>query len=206
MSNERLQPEFWEKNFTEKQEMWGLEPARSAFKAKDIFGAQGTKSILVPGFGYGRNAQVFREQGMQVTGIEISASAIALSEKHYGTAMKVWHGSVTDMPFDDKLYDGIFCHALIHLLGEEERRKLIRDCYSQLADNGRMIFTTITKEASTYGTGTLIGKDRYAQFGGVTMFFYDQASIEEEFGSAGLEEVSEITENFPFYFICCRKK
>ncbi|MBL7713607.1 MAG: class I SAM-dependent methyltransferase [Chitinophagaceae bacterium] len=205
MSNEQ-QPEFWERNFTEKREMWGLDPAQSAFKAKDIFRAQGAKSILVPGFGYGRNAQLFRAQGMQVTGIEISASAIAMAEKHYGHSMKIWHGSVTDMPFDEKRYDGIFCYALIHLLGAAERRKLISDCYRQLAANGQMIFTVISKEASTYGTGTLISKDRYEQFGGVTMFFYDRISIEEEFGAAGLEEVSRITEHFPFYFIRCRKK
>ncbi|HTN17089.1 MAG TPA: class I SAM-dependent methyltransferase [Chitinophagaceae bacterium] len=206
MTNEQEQPEFWEKNFSEKKEMWGLEPSRSALKAKDIFLAQGAKSILVPGFGYGRNAQLFREEGMQVTGIEISASAIAMAEKHYGPDMKVYHGSVTDMPFDEKHYDGIFCYGLIHLLGEQERLKLIRDCYSQLADKGQMIFTTISKKAATYGTGTPIGKDRFEQFGGVTMFFYDQTSIEEEFGSAGLEEISDITENFPFYFIRCRKK
>jgi SAM-dependent methyltransferase len=205
MINENEQPEFWERSFNEKQEMWGLEPARSALKAKDIFLAQGAKSILVPGFGYGRNAQLFREQGMNVTGIEISASAIAMGEKHYGAEMKIWHGSVTDMPFDKELYDGIFCYGLIHLLGEAERRKLIKDCYDQLAANGQMIFTAISKEAATYGTGKLIGKDRYEQFGGVTMFFYDRQSIDNEFGVAGLVAVQEITENYPFYFIRCKR-
>ncbi len=55
------------------------------------------------------------------------------------------------MPFDDKLYDGIFCYGLIYLLDKGERTKLIQDCYDQLTENGFMIFTAITKQAVTYG-------------------------------------------------------
>ncbi|WP_406600937.1 class I SAM-dependent methyltransferase [Mangrovimonas aestuarii] len=40
---------------------------------------------------------------------------------HYGNHINVYCGSVVDMPFDDKPYDGIFCYALIHLLNENER-------------------------------------------------------------------------------------
>lgn len=35
MANE--QPEFWEKAFSDKQEMWGFEPANAAIMAKDFF-------------------------------------------------------------------------------------------------------------------------------------------------------------------------
>jgi len=59
------------------------------------------KNILIPGFGYGRNAQVFRANGMAVTGIEISGSAIEIARKHYGNNMTIYQGSVTDMPFDE---------------------------------------------------------------------------------------------------------
>ncbi|MBN9295521.1 MAG: class I SAM-dependent methyltransferase [Filimonas sp.] len=206
MSTENNKPEFWEKAFTEKQEMWGFEPANSAVLAKDFFVKKGIKSILIPGIGYGRNAQVFREEGIHVTGIEISQTAIDIARKHYGSDMIIYHGSVTNMPFDSNKYDGIFCYALIHLLDCDERKKLIRDCYDQLTENGYMIFTAITKQAHTYGQGTLISKDRYEMFGGVNMFFYDEASIQEEFGGHGLVEISEVQENYPLYLITCRKQ
>ncbi|MCR6642023.1 MAG: class I SAM-dependent methyltransferase [Sporocytophaga sp.] len=202
MKNE--EPEFWEANFIERQEMWGFEPSNAAIITKDFFVKNSVKNILIPGIGYGRNAQIFRENGISVTGIEISKTAIAMAEKHYGD-MKIYHGSVTDMPFDNNQYDGIFCYALIHLLDRDEREKLIRDCYNQLADNGYMVFTTISKEASTYDTGKKIDKDRYEMFGGVKMYFYDRESISTEFSKAGLFEVSEINENYPFYLIKCRK-
>lgn len=198
-------PEFWEQAFQDKQEMWGLEPAQSAQLTKDFFLQQNIRNILIPGIGYGRNASIFHNNGINVTGIEISSTAIDLAQKHFGNTLTIYHGSVTDMPFDDKLYEGIFCYGLIYLLDQEERQKLIHDCYRQLAEGGYMVFTAITKAASTYGQGTPIGKDRYEQFGGAKIFFYDTESIAAEFGDAGLVEVTEVMENFPFYLIKCRK-
>lgn len=197
--------EFWEASFNEKQEMWGFEPSKSAVLAKDFFVKNAVKNMLVPGIGYGRNAQIFRDNGIDVTGIEISKTAIEMARKHYGTDMTIYHGSVVDMPFDNRQYDGIFCYALIHLLDSSERKKLIHDCYNQLAEGGHMLFTAISKAASTYGQGTLVSKDRYEMFGGVNIFFYDEESIRAEFGEAGLFEISEITENYPFFVIKCKK-
>jgi 2-polyprenyl-3-methyl-5-hydroxy-6-metoxy-1,4-benzoquinol methylase len=197
--------EFWEEAFKEKQEMWGHEAAKSSVLTKDIFVANQVKNVLIPGIGYGRNARPFTDSGMSVTGIEISQTAIHLANEHFGNKLKIYQGSVTDMPFDDKLYDGIFCYALIHLLDENERAKLIADCYNQLTENGYMVFTTITKEAKTFAQGTYISKDRFEMFGGVKMFFYDIETIQKEFGKAGLYQINEVAENYPFYMIICRK-
>lgn len=198
--------EFWESNFIEKQEMWGLTPSHSAIAAYKFFAEKSIKNVLIPGIGYGRNAEVFRAGGMHVTGIEISQTAIELARRHYGDDMQIYHGSVTDMPFDTCVYDGIFCYALIHLLDEAERKKLILDCYNQLTDKGYMIFTAISKEAATYGQGRYISKDRYEVFEGVNMFFYDCESIKAEFSNAGLVDITEINENYPFFFIKCKKE
>jgi SAM-dependent methyltransferase len=206
MTDPNDKPEFWESIFADKREMWGMEPAVSALRVRDMFVQQNFKNILMPGIGYGRNAKPFLEAGMQVTGIEISATAIDLALKHFGDAIPIHHGSVTDMPFDDRKYDGIFCHALIHLLGSVERAKFIRDCYSQLQDGGWMVFSTITKAAHTYGTGKPLGKDRFEIFEGVKMYFYDRESIAEEFAHAGLIAIEEIEDVFPFYLIKCSKK
>lgn len=204
--NNPEKPEFWETAFAEKQEMWGFEPSHSAVLTKDFFVQKGVKTVLIPGIGYGRNAGVFTDNGMEVTGIEISKTAIELAEKHYDKELQIYHGSVTDMPFDTNHYDGIFCYALIHLLDENERAKLIRDCHNQLSANGYMVFTAISKAADTFGKGTLISTDRYEQFGGVQLFFYDRESIHAEFDEAGLIDIVEIKENFPFFLIICRKE
>lgn len=205
MKDKIEKPEFWESAFTNKQEMWGFEPSKSAMLTKDFFVQKSLKNILIPGIGYGRNAQIFKDNGMTVTGIEISKTAIELARKHYGTDIIIHHGSVTDMPFDQYKYDGIFCYALIHLLDTHARAKLIADCYRQLSDQGYMVFTAISKEAHTYGQGKFISKDRYEIFDGVNMFFYDKTSIHDEFGKAGLIDITTIEENYPFFLITCQK-
>ena len=185
--------EFWESSFIDKQTMWGFEPTDSAILIKDFFLEKNVKDILVPGIGYGRNAKIFIENGITVTGIEISKTAIDLARQN-GIDSGIFHGSVTDMPFDNKLYDGIFSHALIHLLNEHEREKFIKDCYAQLKPNGYMIFTTVSKKAPMFGKGKQLDKDYFEIMEGVKMFFYDSDSIKQEFGDYGLVEFSEIDE------------
>lgn len=185
--------EFWETNFIEKQTMWGFEPTDSAIRTRDLFLERNVKDVLVPGMGYGRNAKVFIESGMTVTGIEISKTAIELARQN-GLNNRIFHGSVTEMPFENKLYDGIFSHALIHLLNQQERKKFIEDCYNQLKPNGYMIFTTVSQKAPMFGKGIQLDKDYFEIMKGIKMFFYGSESIIQEFGEYGLIEVSEIDE------------
>lgn len=73
--------------------------------------------------GYGRNAQPFIEKSIEVTGIEISETAIDLAHRRLpGYIHQIYHGSVTEMPFDQQLYDGIFCYSLILLLDQPSRK------------------------------------------------------------------------------------
>lgn len=198
--------EFWETAFNDKQEMWGMNPAKSAELTKNFFIEKSLKNILIPGIGYGRNAQPFIENGINVNGIEISKTAIDLAKKHYGNEMTIFHGSVTEMPFEDIKYDGIFCYALIHLLDNKERRKLIKDCYNQLTENGFMVFAAITKNAPQYGQGKLISKDRYEIHKGAKIFYYDRESVKTEFEKYGLFEITEVDESQTMYLIKCKKE
>ncbi|HBV87370.1 MAG TPA: SAM-dependent methyltransferase [Desulfosporosinus sp.] len=185
--------EFWESSFLEKQTMWGFEPSDSAILTKDFFLEKNVKDILIPGIGYGRNAKIFLDNGINVTGIEISKTAIALARQN-GIDIKIYLGSVNDMPFDNKLYDAIFSYALIHLLNNHERKKFIKDCYSQLKPNGYMIFASVSKKAPMFGKGKQLSKNRFETMKGVKIFFYDADSVKQEFGKYGLVEFSEIDE------------
>lgn len=185
--------EFWEANFIEKQTMWGFEPTDSAILVKDFFLGKNIKDVLIPGIGYGRNAKVFIDSGMNVTGIEISKTAIDLAKEN-GLDMNIFHGSVTEMPFDNNQYDGIFSHALLHLLDKDEREKFIHDCFNQLKPGGYMIFTTVSKKAPMYGKGSQIDKDYFETLDGVKMYFYDGDTIIQDFKKYGLVEFTEINE------------
>lgn len=204
--------EFWEASFRDNQAMWGAEATKSAVFVRDYFQKNNINEVLIPGIGYGRNARPFLESEMRVTGIEISQTAIGIARREMNLDIPIYHGSVTDMPFDENLYDGIFCYGLLYLLNTRERKKLIQDCFNQLRPGGYMVFTVISKKAPMYGTGTFLEKDRYEIREGVNMFFYDTESVIHEFAPYGITEIIEIDEpnkgknsSFPFINVICKK-
>lgn len=206
--------EFWDEMFQKIGVLWKFEPADSALQTSDLFASEKIRNILIPGIGFGRNAKPFLEKGMDVTGIEISETAIRLAREN-GLRIPIHHGSVTEMPFDDLVYDGIYCYALIHLFDQNERIKFLKNCSGQLREGGLMVFITVSKGyTKLYENGKPVSKDRFRIQNGLVVFFYDPETIVKEFGRFGLVEYTEIEEpvkHMPteepmkFWMVVCRK-
>ncbi len=189
---------IWDDIFSKESPVWGLKASDSAKYAVKLFVQSGIKQILIPGVGYGRNAQLFLENGIQVTGIEISAKAIEHARK-LGYTFQIHQGSVCDMPFDSVQYNGIFCYAVLHLLNKTERAKFLNACYQQLAPNGLMIFTVISENADKPGARKMISDNRFLLENGLKVYYYNKESIEKEFSKFGMVDYWEIDE--PIYFM-----
>jgi SAM-dependent methyltransferase len=206
--------EYWESKFKTEGPMWDFLPADSAMEAVKIFEANNLKNILLPGFGYGRNGKLFIEKGFNVTGIEISESAIEIARAN-NINCTIHSGSVTEMPFDNKIYDGIYCYALIHLLNKKERGVFLDSCYKQLRIGGLLIFVVATINTSMFGTGKKLSKNRFKISNGLDVFFYDSSSVVKEFSPCGLIDYKEIEEPIKFMtnqppiklmFVTCKKQ
>tara|TARA_R110002167_G_scaffold152197_5_gene346108 strand:+ start:1246 stop:1893 length:648 start_codon:yes stop_codon:yes gene_type:complete len=186
--------EFWESAFKSNERMWGENPSDNARTVLGIMQKHNIKSILIPGFGYGRNAKVFYDKGFEVTGIEISKTAIERARKYFGSDVRIHHGSVTDMPFDNNRYQSIYCYSLIHLLNKTERKKLIDDCYTQLEHKGIVVFVALSINDKRFGIGEKLEKNTYRSPHGLNLYFYDEAAILEEFGNYNIVKAEEIDE------------
>lgn len=186
--------EFWESAFRSNAKMWGETPTDNARTALKILQRHHIKNVLIPGFGYGRNAKVFYDAGMDVSGIEISKTAIERAREYFGKHVIIHHGSVTDMPFDKAQYQSIYCYSLIHLLNKADRIKFIEACYSQLKDDGIMIFVALSVNDKRFGLGEKLGRNSFFSPQGLKLYFYDEASIKEEFSSYNIIEAKEINE------------
>ena len=186
--------EYWESKYRELESTWGFEPADSAIQTCEFFKNNRIQNILIPGVGYGRNAKIFLDSGIKVTGIEISETAIRLAKESILPDFPIHHGSVTQMPFDNQRFDGIYCFALIHLLGRNERKKFIQSCFNQLQPNGYMIFVVVSKKYGMYGTGRQLSANRFEIMKGLKVYFYDLDSAAKEFKDFGLIEVQEFDE------------
>lgn len=186
--------EFWELTFSNNDKMWGESPTDNAGNVLDSLQRKKIKSVLIPGFGYGRNAKVFYENGINVSGIEISKTAIKRARKYFKSDVTIHHGSVADMPFDKDEFDAIYCYSLIHLLGKAERNKLIKDCYSQLSFNGIMIFVALSANDKRFGIGEKVGQNTFHSPQGLNLYFYDEKSVKEEFENYNIIDLKEINE------------
>ena len=98
---------------------------------------------------------MFINNGINVTGIEISQTAIDLAKQNGLEDISIYHGSVNKMPFDNNLYDGIFSHALLHLLNDQEREKFIKNCFNQLKPGGYMVLQLFLKGSNVWQRKTV---------------------------------------------------
>ncbi|WP_375238647.1 class I SAM-dependent methyltransferase [Aurantibacter sp.] len=202
--------EFWDKTFRSNKKMWGEKPTDNAFTVLKLMQKHNKNSVLIPGFGYGRNAKIFYDNGFDVTGIEISKTAIERARKYFGIDVIIHHGSVSDMPHSKVQYESIYCYSLIHLLGKSERIKLIEDCYLQLIPNGIMVFVALSANDKRFGIGKKVRQNTFHSYQGLNLYFYNEKSIKQEFGNYNIIELKEINEpeenpNEIHWMIVCKK-
>ena len=83
------------------------------------------------------------------------------------------------MPFNDDLYDAIYCYNTLHLFLREERIKILKKCYNQLNANGFVFFVVFSDKEKSYGKGKEIEDNTYeSKPGRPTHYFTDEDIIE----------------------------
>ena len=171
---------FWEERFHEEGKIWGDTPSRTAEYAIGLFLKAGVRSVLVPGSGYGRNAETFARAGFRVTGIELSDTAVALARQ--GT-MKIqyYHGSVLDMPFDKSRYDGIYCFNVLHLFRMNDRAVFLQRCREQLKMGGVVFFVVFSDTEPSFGTGRMVEENTFESKPGREVHYYSSEDLISEF-------------------------
>ena len=152
--------EYWQKRYLKDGKIWGTAPSKTAEHALKLFQEKNVRTLLIPGAGYGRNSKLFSDNRFDVVGIEISEDAFNNAKDH-DLNTKFILGNVLDMPFDNELYDAIYCHNLLHLFLQKERHTFIRKCYSQLKPNGFVYFVAFSEKERSYRKGKEIEKNTF---------------------------------------------
>ena len=179
---------FWEERFREEGRIWGDIPSRTAGYAIDLFLRAGVRSVLVPGSGYGRNAEAFARAGFEVTGIELSATAVNLARKRC-PAIRYHHGSVLEMPFDDTIYDGIYCFNVLHLFRKADRAVFLERCRDQLRAGGVVFFAVFSDQEPSYGRGRQVEENTFESRPGREVHYYTEADLAAEFPGMEILEI-----------------
>ncbi len=167
--------DYWDSRFLREGYIWSEKPSESAKYANRLFNKYDIIDLLILGIGYGRNSLPFLESGYNVSGIEISEAAIELLKKtDLSNKIKIFNGSILDMPFEDIKYDAIFSFNVFHLFNRKARQTVIDKCKSQLKPNGLIFFTVISELESGYGDGIKIEENTFEKKGKPVHFFTDE--------------------------------
>ncbi|HLL60544.1 MAG TPA: class I SAM-dependent methyltransferase [Candidatus Nitrosocosmicus sp.] len=92
--------------------------------------------VLDAGCGAGRHVKLLSQKGAKVIGIDISKGLLEEAKKR-NPEIEFLYGDITQIPFDDKTFDGVWSHAsIVHLEKEEDVHAALCEFHRILKDNG----------------------------------------------------------------------
>ena len=198
------QSQHWEKNFSSKPEMFGVEPSAVARLALNFFKKNKIKNIIELGAGQGRDSIFFANYGLKVTALDYSKSAVKrIKDKSFEAELeKSLTAQCFDvrqkLPFEDQSIDGCFSHMLYCMaLTSIEIEGLNNEINRILKIGGINIFTVRNTIDGDYQNGIYHGEDLY-ESNGFIVHFFSKEKIKKLLRGFELLDISSFEEgNFP---------
>jgi len=99
------------------------------------------KSILDAGCGYGRLIKNFAMFTEKIVGIDISTEMLKEAKKYLGFYSKLYKGSITNLPFQDKSFNIVICDRVLMHLTELDMKIALEEFKRVLKPNGIILFS-----------------------------------------------------------------
>ncbi len=115
---------------------YGDKPSISAYIALPYF-LNDSKTIIELGFGYGRNANLFAQYGIHVTGIDFCKPWCTIVEKN--TNIEVINADILRVQITPQSADGIFSNFVLHFSPPSDLNRACKNAYTWLKPNGLFI-------------------------------------------------------------------
>ena len=205
---------YWEARYAAEGAIWGGEPSKTVERAHALFRQHAVHTLLIPGSGYGRNAQFFAQRGYDVTGIEVSATALALAQTR-SPGCRFIRASVLDDVLPGETFDAIYCFNVLHLFLAAERRETIRRCGRWLRSGGLAYFVAFSEQEATYGKGKAVEPETFEARPGRPAHYFTDADLREHFADFTIIEsglVSDLENHSPegphvheLRYVCVKK-
>jgi len=209
------QSQHWEKNFSNKPEMFGLEPSISAKKALNFFKEKKINNIIELGAGLGRDSIFFAKNNIKIQALDYSSSGIKIinhkiKKDNLSNYISTKLFDVREkLPFKDNSIDACYSHMLYCMaLTIDDLQKLNNEIHRILKPNGLNIYTVRHTNDGDYKNGKHIGEDLYENDGFIVHYFSEEKvnSLLNGFKNITLEKFEEGTFPRKLFFIVNEKK
>ena len=175
---------YWDKRFRSEGKIWGEKPSITLELAIDYFSKNNVCKVLVPGSGYGRNAEALAKAGFDVFGVESSEvahkMAVSSNEKR-GLEIDYELGNVLEMPYGDESFEGVYCFNTLHFFKRDERIRFIEETYRILKRCGLAVFTVFSEKEHSFGKGREIESNTFESKKGRPAHYFSEKDLNEHF-------------------------
>ncbi len=209
------QSQHWEKNFSNKPEMFGLEPSISAKKALEFFQKKNIDRIIEIGAGLGRDTIFFGKNSIHTIALDYSPSGIEIINKKIKkeNLSKYISTKLFDvrqkLPFEDNSIEACYSHMLYCMaLTTDDLQKLNNEIKRILKPGGINIYTVRHTNDGDFQNGVHVGEDLYENDGFIVHYFSEEKvnSLLDGFKNISLDKFEEGSFPRKLFFVVNEKK
>jgi ubiquinone/menaquinone biosynthesis C-methylase UbiE len=209
------QSQHWEKNFSNKPEMFGLTPSLSAKKALKLFKKKKINKIVEIGAGLGRDTIFFAKNLIHITALDYSSTGIkAINQKTNKENLSNYISTKLfdvreNLPFEDNSIEACYSHMLYCMaLTTDDLQKLNSEIQRILKPGGINIYTVRHINDGDFQRGIHRGEDLYENDGFIVHYFSEEKvnSLLNGFKNISLEKFEEGAFPRKLFFVVNEKK
>ena len=209
------QSQHWENNFSNKPEMFGLNPSISARKALKLFQEKRIDKIIEIGAGLGRDAIFFAKNSIYTTALDYSPSGIKvinqkIKKENLSNYISTKLFDIREkLPFDDNSIEACYSHMLYCMaLTTIDLEKLNNEIKRILKPGGINIYTVRHTNDGDFQNGNHIGEDLYENDGFIVHYFSEEKVnfLLNGFKNITLEKFEEGSFPRKLFFVVNEKK
>ena len=194
------QSQHWEKNFSIKPEMFGLQPSVAAKKSLILFNEKKIKKIIELGAGLGRDTIFFAQNSLYVKALDYSPSAIkSINNRASKKKLSNYISSMVfdirkKLPFEDNSIEACFSHMLYCMaLSTKDIENLNNEIHRILKPGGINVYTARHTGDGDYANGIHRGEGLYENDGFIVHFFSENKirNLSDGFNILEIEKFEE---------------
>jgi len=162
----------WEREYARRGTIW-------AGSAHDLPAVPAGLRVLELGCGNGKSLQSLVRQGLRVTAIDLSPSAMSLSRKHSATGREpdLCAADAEYLPFRDGSFDAVYAVHVLGHLEEEGRQRAVSEITRVLCGKGTLIFRDFSTGDFRYGKGERTGPGSFRRGTGIVTHYFGQPEV-----------------------------
>ena len=208
------QSQHWETNFSNKPEMFGLEPSYPAKKALDIFKDNKLSKVIELGAGLGRDSIYLGKNSINLTALDYSENGLKILDQkikneNLSSSISTLKFDIRDnLPFENNSIDACYSHMLYCMAFTfDELIKLNNEIKRVLKPGGVNIYTARNTDDGDYKKGIHRGEDLY-EIDGFIIHFFSEKTIQDlmnGYKNLSIEYFEEGSFPRKLFFVCNKK-